>query len=144
MLVRFPGAVLVLLSAIGCREPPDPPSQKSVEAAWQRADAAIHEAERARQDSKHAMRLRDIDRYRADAHLTEVNGQRATLISVGVGLSLCLLIAMTWLASEIRRRQITAAAIEAVATDRKNQHQIDHDSHEFKTSSFPHNPTKRR
>ncbi len=50
---------VLILSAIvvGCREPPTPPSQKSVEQAWQRTDRAVQQAANTEQQTRHARRL---------------------------------------------------------------------------------------
>ncbi len=47
---------VLILSAIvvGCREPPTPPSQKSVEQAWQRRDPAVPQAADPEQQTRHA------------------------------------------------------------------------------------------
>ncbi len=50
--------VLILSAiAVGCREPPTPPSQKSVEQAWQRTDRAVQQAADTEQQTRHARRL---------------------------------------------------------------------------------------
>ena len=51
--------LVLILSAIvvGCREPPTPPSQKSVEQAWQRTDRAFQQAADTEQETRHARLL---------------------------------------------------------------------------------------
>lgn len=114
MRMLFVCALVAPTFSCGCREPPEPPSQAAVEAAWQRADRASEEALAAREDAKHAARLRDIDRMRhaaeEDSFLTQLTTLRGFLFSLGV----TLFAALIWLAIEIRRRRIASAVSSRV------------------------------
>ena len=121
--IRCPGSpgalrgtgLIVIATAllfVACDEQPaQPPSQQAVERAQERADQAVRQTVEAEQQVRHARRLRDIDRMRYEAHVTEQQAQQRLLHSLLVGLSLVLLATMIWLAIEIRRRRILSAVI---------------------------------
>ncbi len=111
---------VLILSAIvvGCREPPTPPSQKSVEQAWQRTDRAVQQAADTEQQTRHARRLRDIDRMRFQAESVELQEHAALLRGLLVTLSLVLLVALLWLSLEIRRRRILSAIVKHTLTSK--------------------------
>ena len=116
---RFRVVIVVLMVSVssspGCREPPDPPSQEAVDMAWQRADQAVVSAERARNEARQAGRLRDIDRLRAEAERDELASQVSVLRGVALALCLLLLVALPWLAVEVRRRRMWAYLARQVA-----------------------------
>lgn len=110
------GTGLIVIAAallfVACDEQPgQPPSQQAVEHAQERADQAVRQTVEAEQQVRHARRLRDIDRLRYDAHVTELQAEQRLLRNLLVGLSLVLLATMIWLAIEIRRRRILSAVI---------------------------------
>lgn len=116
---RFRVVIVVFMVSVsscpGCREPPDPPSQEAVDMAWHRADQAVVSAERARNEARQAGRLRDIDRLRAEAERDELAGQVSVLRGVSLALCLLLLVALPWLAVEVRRRRMWAHLAKQVA-----------------------------
>lgn len=121
-----PIIVLVVVLFAGCKdEPPPPPpphpNQQAVERAEKHADQAIQEARQAmqqaaaaEQEAKHQARLRAIDRNRYDAEMmssrTEVNGWRAGLVC----FSILLVVALLWLAREVRMRRVLTFILAAI------------------------------
>jgi hypothetical protein len=101
MKLRFFCALLPLLLLAGCDEDGDEsPSQQ-----------ALQQVEAARQDVKHANRLRDIDRLTCEAGKVELQSQTDTMRGLCIGLLVVVLAAMAWLGFEIRRRRILRAII---------------------------------
>lgn len=109
----FAPAAIVILG--GCREPPNPPSQESLDMAWQRTDQAVVSAERARNEARQATRLRDIDRLRYEAERDEIAGQLSVLRGITLAESLLLLAVLPWLAVEVRRRRMWAHLAQQIA-----------------------------
>ncbi len=117
-----PIIVLVVVLLPGCTDDPPPhPSQQAVERAEKHADQAIQEARQAmqqvaaaEQEARHQTRLRAIDRNRYDAEMmssrTEVNGWRAGLVC----FSILLVVALLWLAREVRMRRVLTFILAAV------------------------------
>ena len=116
---RFRVVIVVFMVSVsscpGCREPPDPPSQEAVDMAWQRADQAVVSAEQARNEARQAVRLRDIDRLRAEAERDELASQVSVLRGVALSLSLLFLVTLPWLAVEVRRRRMWTHLAKQVA-----------------------------
>lgn len=110
------------LPGLACNSVPEPPSQKSVEEAWKRADQAVQQVVAAEASVKHIARLREIDRLRYQADANELATQIATLRGLTIGLAICLLVALLWLAREIRRRRLLSAILQALHPTGANPH----------------------
>ena len=108
-----PHTVPLLLAAffIGCREPPTPPSQQSVDQAWQRTDHAAQQVADAEQQTRNARRLRDIDRMRFQAQSVELRERLAVTQGLLAALTAALLATMLWLGLEIRPHGIGSASV---------------------------------
>ncbi len=104
--------LLLAVTFVGCREPPTPPSQQSVDQAWQRTDHAVQQVADAEQQVRHARRLRDIDRMRYQFESVERREHLAVAQGLLVAFTAVLLITMLWLALEIRRRRILALIVK--------------------------------
>ena len=96
--------------ATTCSTPP-PPSEEAVEQAWKRSDDAVKQSVSAHDEVKHIARLREIDRMRYQADVSDLTSQLDTVRTVCVGLMLVMLAAIVWLAVEIRRRRIITAVV---------------------------------
>ena len=113
--------LLHAVTLVGCREPPTAPSQQSVDQAWQRTDHAVQQVADAEQQVRHARRLRDIDRIRFQAEGMELREHLAVVQGLLVGLTAVLLIALLWLALEIRRRRILSRIVQHTITSKGEQ-----------------------
>ena len=101
MYLRLFFAFLPLMLLTGCDEDADEsPSQQ-----------ALQQVEAARQDVKHANRLRDIDRLTCEASKLDLQSQTDTMRGICIGLLVVLLATIVWLAIEIRRRRILMAIV---------------------------------
>lgn len=99
-----------LVVLIGCRAPPETaPSQ--VDAA--RIAASIASATR---EQAHWIRLRDIERLRYEAELTELRSIASALGGLVTLMGVCLVAAVIWLAIEIRRRRILTTILASFRT----------------------------
>ncbi len=116
-----PLPLLLAVTFVGCREPPPPPSQQSIDQAWHRSDQAVQNVADAEQQIRHARRLRDIDRMRFQTESIELQEHLAVVRGLLVALTAVLLIALLWLALEIRRRRILAQIVQHTITTKGEQ-----------------------
>lgn len=100
--------------AVGCREPPIPPSQQAVNRAWQRTTDAIQQAADADHQVRHARRLRDVDRMRYESELSDTRSMLVWHRGIVAGQAMMLLATLIWLAIEIRRRRMLTALAASV------------------------------
>src|SRR5438552_10676796 len=96
--------------ATTCSSPP-PLSEEAVQQAWKRTDDAVQQSAASHDEVKHIARLRDIDRLRYKAEVSDLTSQVDMLRTVCIGLLLVLLAAMIWLAVEIRRRRVLTVIV---------------------------------
>ena len=113
--------LLLAAAIVGCREPPTPPSQQSVNAAWSRSDQAVQHVADAEQQVRHARRLRDIDRMRLQTETVELQEHLAIVRGLLVALTAALLATMLWLALEVRRRRILSQIVKHTITSKGEQ-----------------------
>jgi len=100
------------LLLVGCDEPPHP-SQQAVERAEKLADEAARRAASAEQHSRHLERLREIDRARYESELAQSRSEAYVLRGLLGIQTLVLLIALVWLAREVRLRRVLATVLLA-------------------------------
>ncbi len=108
------GTLVLFNLAVGCREPPIPPSQQAVDRAWQRTTDAIQQATDADHQVRHARRMRDVDRMRYESDSSDTRSMLAWHRGIVAGQSLMLFAAVIWLAIEIRRRRMLTAIVTNV------------------------------
>ena len=91
--LAYTALVACISAAATCSTPP-PPSQEAVEQAFRRSDDAVQQSTAAHDEVKHIARLRDIDRLRYQADVSELTSQLDTMRTVSIGLLLVLLAAL--------------------------------------------------
>jgi hypothetical protein len=100
MKLTFFCALLPLLLLAGCDDDSESPAQQT-----------MRQLETARQDVRHANRLRDIDRLTCEAGKLDLQSQTDTMRGLCIGLLVLVLAAMAWLGFEVRRRRILKAIV---------------------------------
>jgi hypothetical protein len=101
MNLRFFCALLPILLLVGCDDDDsESPTQQT-----------MRQLETARQDVRHAYRLRDIDRLTCEAGKLDLQSQTDTMRGLCIGLLVLVLAAMAWLGFEVRRRRILKAIV---------------------------------
>lgn len=100
----IPLAALLLL--VSCAEEPPHPNQQAVDRAEKLTDEAIDKAKKAEHELKQERRLRDIDRVKYEAEVTQAESEVYTWRLLLTVFSVLLVIVIVWLAREIRVRRI--------------------------------------
>ncbi len=89
---------------------PDPPNNEL-------AKQSIQQAADSNRQINHLTRLRDLDRLRHTAEVTDLTGRIDTMRGFSVMLAFALAACCLWLAIEIRRRRTLQTAIQHMAGD---------------------------
>jgi hypothetical protein len=106
--------LLVIAAAIvlvGCEPekkepPPKPPAQETV-------DSAMAQAANARQETAQERRLRDIERLRLESERDAAQGQMALFRWMLIAQAIAMVVAVLWLAREVRLRRIITRVLQA-------------------------------
>ena len=115
----------VLTAAVaGCdEEQSQDPTQQVLENAQVQARQAMAESQAARQQLDHERRLRDVDRAAYQRDLAGVRAGGAMLRSMLVVLGLLLVIALLWLARELRLRRVLSHLVTSIRPgERRRNH----------------------
>jgi hypothetical protein len=105
---------MLLVLPIGCRDDPPHPNQQAIDRAERHADEAAQQAEVVRQEAKHQQRLRDIDKVKFDSEVSGLETSWSFWRLWVIALSMLLVIALVWLAREVRLRRVLAHVLLSI------------------------------
>lgn len=110
--------MMIIVLTTGCGEESPHPNQQAIDRAEKHTDESIQQLEQARQEAKHQQRLRDLDKMTFDSRVNEI--EAATSIWKGwmLSLALMLVIALVWLAREVRLRRVLSYVLVGIRKDR--------------------------
>ncbi len=106
VVVFMIGAITIAASlGGGCDEKPHP-NEQAVERAEKRSEQAVEQVQLAREEVKHAYRLRDIDKMKFDSQVADMESNWSVWQLWLFALTILLVIALVWIAREIRLRRV--------------------------------------